>query len=223
MDESTRFAPGAPPLPGVGRRGGRAHQHGPHQPQLPADPRRRAPVRAVLQAVSAIFSPAIQDNIAAVTARLAERGLVTPRLLPTQRRRRCTWTRASAASGGCRRTSTASSFDVVGSAEQARAAGELVGRFHARSTASQHAFVGTRAGVHDTPRAPAPPGRGGGRARRPSPGRRRAAARRRHPRRRRRAAAAARAGAARLPRRSQVQQHPVRGARSRPTTRARCA
>src|SRR6185436_8096784 len=44
------------------------------------------------------------------------------------------------------------SFDVVGGAEQARAAGELVGRFHAAVDGLDHEFVGMRVGVHDTPR-----------------------------------------------------------------------
>ena len=44
------------------------------------------------------------------------------------------------------------SFDVVGGAEQARAAGELVGRFHAALDGLDHTFVGMRVGVHDTPR-----------------------------------------------------------------------
>src|SRR6185369_329255 len=39
----------------------------------------RAGARAVLQRVSPIFPPAIHDNIQAVTARLAEAGMVTPR------------------------------------------------------------------------------------------------------------------------------------------------
>src|SRR5206468_3646977 len=37
-------------------------------------------------------------------------------------------------------------------AEQARAAGALVGRFHAAVDDLDHPFTGMRAGVHDTPR-----------------------------------------------------------------------
>src|SRR2546423_576438 len=40
--------------------------------------------RYVLQRVNPIFDPAIHENIRAVTERLAARGLVTPRLLPTR-------------------------------------------------------------------------------------------------------------------------------------------
>src|SRR5579871_2586936 len=41
-------------------------------------------VRAILQRVSAVFSPRIHENISAVTARLAEAGVTTPRLVPTR-------------------------------------------------------------------------------------------------------------------------------------------
>jgi Ser/Thr protein kinase RdoA (MazF antagonist) len=109
--------------------------------------------RAVLQAVSAIFPPEIHGNIAAVTARLQAAGLMTPRLLPARDGRPY----AIVEGGGVWRLLThidGVSFDVVGGAEQARAAGELVGRFHAAvaGMSGTHAFVGMRAGVHDTPR-----------------------------------------------------------------------
>ena len=106
--------------------------------------------RAVLQAVSAIFPPEIHHNIAAVTERLAAAGLTTPRLLPTREGRGY----LTAAGGVWRMLSHVDgvSFDVVASAAQARAAGELVGRFHAAVAGIDHAFVGMRVGVHDTPR-----------------------------------------------------------------------
>jgi Ser/Thr protein kinase RdoA (MazF antagonist) len=110
-----------------------------------------APARAVLQAVSAIFPPAIHDNIAAVTARLAERGLATPRLLPTRDGRLFI---AADDQGGMWRLLTyveGTSFDVVADAAQARAAGELVGRFHRALDDFDHPFAAGRTGVHDTP------------------------------------------------------------------------
>jgi Ser/Thr protein kinase RdoA (MazF antagonist) len=112
---------------------------------------RAAGVRAVLQAVSAIFSPQIQGNILAVTERLAAAGLLTPRLLPTRDGQPA----LAAQGGGVWRLFThidGVSFDVVGSAEQARSASELVGRFHAAVDGLDHAFAGMRVGVHDTPR-----------------------------------------------------------------------
>jgi len=108
------------------------------------------PVHAVLQAVSAIFSPAIQDNIAAVTARLAEQGMATPRLVPTRAGglylddgERGIWRLMTYIDGA--------TFDVVGGTGQARAAGELVGRFHRALDGFAHRFASARAGVHDTP------------------------------------------------------------------------
>jgi len=107
--------------------------------------------RAVLQAVNAIFPPEMHGNIVAVTDRLAAAGLLTPRLLPTRDGRPY----VAASDGGLWRLLTfvdGVAFDVVGSAAQARAAGELVGRFHAAVDGMKHAFVGMRVGVHDTPR-----------------------------------------------------------------------
>jgi Ser/Thr protein kinase RdoA (MazF antagonist) len=107
--------------------------------------------RAVLQAVNPIFAPEIHGNIVAVTERLAAAGLVTPRLLPARDGRPY----VIASSGTVWRLQThipGVAFDVVGGAAQARAAGALVGRFHAAVEGLEHAFVGMRAGVHDTPR-----------------------------------------------------------------------
>jgi Ser/Thr protein kinase RdoA (MazF antagonist) len=107
--------------------------------------------RAVLQAVSPIFPPEMHGNIAAVTERLAAAGMVTPRLLPTGDGRPY----LIAPGGALWRLLThidGVSFDVVAGAEQARAAGELVGRFHAAVDGLKHEFVGMRVGVHDTPR-----------------------------------------------------------------------
>ena len=107
--------------------------------------------RAVLQAVSPIFAPAIHGNIVAVTERLAAAGLLTPRLLPARDGRPY----LVAPNGTVWRLQThidGVAFDVVGDAAQARAAGALVGRFHAAVDGLDHAFTGMRVGVHDTPR-----------------------------------------------------------------------
>jgi Ser/Thr protein kinase RdoA (MazF antagonist) len=107
--------------------------------------------RAVLQAVNPIFPPEMHGNIVAVTERLAAAGMTTPRLVPTRDGRPY----VAADDGGIWRMLThidGVSFDVVGGADQARAAGELVGRFLAAVDGMQHAFVGMRVGVHDTPR-----------------------------------------------------------------------
>ena len=93
----------------------------------------------------------MQGNIAAVTERLAAAGLTTPRLLPTS----AGAPYLAADGGGVWRLQTyidGVSFEVVGSTAQARAAGELVGRFHTAVDGLKHDFVGMRVGVHDTPR-----------------------------------------------------------------------
>jgi Ser/Thr protein kinase RdoA (MazF antagonist) len=114
-----------------------------------------AGARAVLQRVNPIFSPAIHENILAVTTRLDAAGVATPRL--------------AAAGDGRPYLSVASdgggspavwrmltyvdgvSFDVVDGAAQAHAAGALIARFHRALDGLNHTFVGLRAGIHDTP------------------------------------------------------------------------
>jgi Ser/Thr protein kinase RdoA (MazF antagonist) len=107
--------------------------------------------RFVLQWVSPIFPPGIHRNIEAVTARLHDRGMVTPRLFPT----RAGGLYVDLSPGGVWRLMThieGTSFDVIGSPAQARAAGQLVGRFHHAVEGLDHDFSERRRGAHDTPR-----------------------------------------------------------------------
>jgi Ser/Thr protein kinase RdoA (MazF antagonist) len=113
-----------------------------------------ANARFVLQRVSAIFPPVIHGNIQAVTERLASRGLVTPRLVPTRDGALClelasigesaisVW-RVMTHIEGC-------SFPAAVGTAQARAAGALLARFHRALEDLPHQFVGMRVGVHDT-------------------------------------------------------------------------
>jgi Ser/Thr protein kinase RdoA (MazF antagonist) len=102
----------------------------------------------VLQRLNPVFDPAIHRNIAAVTARLAECGVPTPRLVPTldgalwAEHRGATWRLMNLVPGA--------SFSVVQSAAQARSAAALVARFHRALEGLDHTFVGLRVGVHDT-------------------------------------------------------------------------
>jgi Ser/Thr protein kinase RdoA (MazF antagonist) len=113
--------------------------------------------RAVLQRVSPIFSPRIHENIAAVTARLAEAGLETPRLVAT--RTGAPFVAGPDLGAGARgeglwRLLThveGVGFDAVTTARQARSAGRLIARFHLALEGLSHEFVGLRANVHDTP------------------------------------------------------------------------
>jgi Ser/Thr protein kinase RdoA (MazF antagonist) len=103
----------------------------------------------VLQRVHPVFAPEIHHNILAVTEHLARRGLLTPRLRPTPdgalwlERDGDVWRLMTRMRGiGC---------DAVQSPAQAHAAAALLARFHSALDDLEHAFVGLRAGVHDTP------------------------------------------------------------------------
>jgi Ser/Thr protein kinase RdoA (MazF antagonist) len=106
--------------------------------------------RAVLQRVSPIFPPGIHENIAAVTAQLRRRGLPTPELIPTRDGR--LWAERQGAVFRLQSYVEGASFDRVETVGQARAAGALVGRFHAALDDLQHDFTHRRTGAHDTAR-----------------------------------------------------------------------
>lgn len=113
--------------------------------------------RAVLQRLSPVFSPAIHENIRAVTERLTAAGVTTPRLLPTREGGTHVVIEPSLGSSvtaGVWRLQTfieGVAFDVVESASQAFAAAACAARFHAALADLAHVFVGLRQGVHDTP------------------------------------------------------------------------
>ena len=113
--------------------------------------------RFVLQRVNPLFPAAIHANIRAVTAALERAGLRTPVLVDTIDGAACLElaSRDAALRPSVWRMLTfvdGVSFDVVGSAAQARAAAALIARFHAALDGLHHTFVGLRTGVHDTPR-----------------------------------------------------------------------
>lgn len=104
----------------------------------------------ILQRVNAIFDPGIHHNILAVTAQLERAGLPTPRLLPTLAG--TPWLELDGAVWRLQTAIAGVSFDALADAEQARAAGEFVGRWHAALAELEHEFVALRVGVHDTAR-----------------------------------------------------------------------
>ena len=105
----------------------------------------------VLQRVHPVFDPAIHDNIARVTERLAERGLTTPRLVPTTAGAR--YAMIDRAPWRVMTRVPGTTHDAVQSPAHARAAAALLGRFHAALHDLPPAdFVGLRTGVHDTAR-----------------------------------------------------------------------
>lgn len=102
----------------------------------------------VLQRVHPVFTPQVHDNIAAVTARLVERGIATPVL-----RRTTAGALWSEQPDGVWRLMTRMpgvAFAAARSPAQARAAAALLARFHGALVDLPHRFVGMRVGVHDT-------------------------------------------------------------------------
>lgn len=107
------------------------------------------PPRYVAQRVSPIFAPEVHDDIEAVTAHLAARGLCTPRLARTDDG--ALWTRD--AGGGVFRVMDfvpGRTFHRMASPALARAAGALVARFHRAVDDLEHTYRHVRPGAHDT-------------------------------------------------------------------------
>lgn len=107
------------------------------------------PPRAVLQWVNPIFKPSVHLDIEAITARLAERSMTTPRLLPTTGG--ALWIEDDEA---CWRLMTfipGRTFHRLDGPDRASACGRLVGRFHAATAGWSYTFQHRRPGAHDTP------------------------------------------------------------------------
>ena len=106
-----------------------------------------APV-AVVQRLHPVFGAEVNLDLEAVTAHLAARGLVTPRLVRT--RGGAAWVEHG---GGVWRALTwvdGVTVHAVADPAWAYAGGELVGRFHRAVADLDHAYRFARAGVHDT-------------------------------------------------------------------------
>lgn len=105
--------------------------------------------RYVLQRLNPVFSPGVHANIDAVTRRLAERGVETPRLERTRdgalfadlgargRFRLMTWIDGVA-------------YDTCADVRHAASAGRLVARFHSALDGLDHAFAPLGFAFHDT-------------------------------------------------------------------------
>lgn len=112
---------------------------------------------AVLQRLHPVFGAEVNLDIEAVTAHLAARGMVTPRLWRTPRGE--AWVTEAATSPADSPWVWRALTWVEGrcvarapSAEWAAAGGELVGRFHRAVADLDHRYHFSRGNVHDTPR-----------------------------------------------------------------------
>jgi Ser/Thr protein kinase RdoA (MazF antagonist) len=113
---------------------------------LARDPEGR--FRAVVQRLHPIFAAEVNIDIEAVTEHLARAGMPTPRLVRTRSGAR--WFEHD---GGVWRALTyidGVTLHTMPDSAHARAAGELVGRFHQAVRDLEHAFAFQRANVHDT-------------------------------------------------------------------------
>ncbi len=106
------------------------------------------PVWAILQWVNPIFDPSIHLDMEALTARLEEVGLTTPRLIRATNGELWQVTKA-----GCWRLMThipGRTLHRLEDAEQAAEAGTLVGRFHAALDGWGYDLQAPRRNIHDT-------------------------------------------------------------------------
>jgi Ser/Thr protein kinase RdoA (MazF antagonist) len=110
-----------------------------------------AGTRYILQWLNPIFDAKLHLDIEAITARLAAKGLTTPRLVPTRSGE--LW--AVGSDGGVWRLFTfveGLTLLTADSAERCREAGRLLGHFHRALWGFEHEFHFGRFGVHDTPK-----------------------------------------------------------------------
>ena len=106
--------------------------------------------RWVLQQLNPMFPPEVHEDIEAVTAHLAARGMLTPRLLRTREGRLCI-----PAPGGAWRVMDfieGQVVDAIQTPAQAAAAGRLLARFHRALDDLVHDFRHQRPPVHEPAR-----------------------------------------------------------------------
>ena len=112
--------------------------------------RDRHGTRRVLQQVNPMFPPAVNEDVAAVTAHLAARAVATPLLVHTDDGRLCV-----PAEGGAWRVLTLMQgrvLDALANPAQAREAGRLLAVFHRALADLDHDFRHVRPPVHEPAR-----------------------------------------------------------------------
>lgn len=105
----------------------------------------------ILQQVSPIFSPAVHDDIQAVTRHLFEKGMRTPLLIPTEPEGALCFVHEDRV-WRCLSFIEGTTFDHLGSPNHAKEAGALLARFHGALVDLKRSWKGQRIGVHDTDR-----------------------------------------------------------------------
>ncbi|MSP62670.1 MAG: hypothetical protein EXR72_20545 [Myxococcales bacterium] len=108
----------------------------------------RGPV--VVQRLHPIFAGVVNEDIEAVTAHVAARGMLTPRLCRTDGGD--LWMEHDGRPWRAQTFIAGESIDRVDSPVRAREAASLVARFHAATADLSWRYRHVRAGVHDTPR-----------------------------------------------------------------------
>jgi Ser/Thr protein kinase RdoA (MazF antagonist) len=112
--------------------------------------RDRAGHTTILQQVNAVFPATVNDTIDAVTRHLERRGLVTPRLIPSQSGQ--LYVEAAAGIWRLQTEVRGRTRLRIASSAEAFAAGRLLGRFHAALTDFDRPIPATRAAAHDLER-----------------------------------------------------------------------
>ncbi|MDP6934866.1 MAG: aminoglycoside phosphotransferase family protein [Myxococcota bacterium] len=108
-----------------------------------------SPPSAVLQRVNPIFAPTIHLDIQAVTGRLEQMGVLSPRLLPTLGGE--LWVPDTEGCWRLQEFVPGLTLHALETLSQAREAGILVGRFHSALSGWDHVFGAPRRNIHDTP------------------------------------------------------------------------
>jgi Ser/Thr protein kinase RdoA (MazF antagonist) len=103
---------------------------------------------AVLQRLHPVFGGAVNLDLEAVTAHLAGKGLVTPRLLRTRAGE--PWIERAGRPWRALTWVDGVTVHRIPDPSWAEAGGELVGRFHVAVADLEHDYAFARAGVHDT-------------------------------------------------------------------------
>ena len=107
------------------------------------------PPTHILQWVNPIFSPLIHHDLDVITRHLQHKGLITPLLTKTLSGELfCSGEEGSWRVWSFIKGSTKHNIDAP---ETARAAGQLVGRFHCALSDLEHQFVAPKRDIHNTP------------------------------------------------------------------------